>query len=88
VRVNPKTGLILEAEALQIEGQINSEISAEMRPGNISGDCSAVYVVVDRTVNILSTGNFLLDVRLVPFGYVKYIQATIGYLNPALGQAA
>jgi hypothetical protein len=33
---------------------------------------------------VLSTKTLTGEARILPFGYVEYIETTIGYVNPAL----
>lgn len=81
VRVDATTGLINEVDARAIDTDITEQVrAAVLAPGYVS-DASAR---VDRTVNILSTGRLPVAVRIVPLGYLKAIEFTIGFLNPAL----
>lgn len=86
VRVNPATatknpGGLYEADARAMErfvvGKLNAALTAY-------GHISAAGVRVDRANNILSTNTILADVSIVPLGYSKTINATIGFSNPAI----
>jgi hypothetical protein len=81
VRVNATTGLILEEDARGIERFIESGMRNAVTIPGYASDCS---VVVDRTVNILSTQRLAVKFRVVPLGYAKYIDGDIGFSNPAL----
>lgn len=48
------------------------------------GHASAVQVVLKRDSNVLSTRSTTLTVRVRPLGYLEYIEADIGFSNPAL----
>jgi hypothetical protein len=81
VRVNSTTGLILEQDALTIERFIERALRDAVTVPGYASDCS---VVVDRSVNILSTQQLKLKFRVVPLGYAKFIDGEIGFSNPAL----
>lgn len=81
VRVSATTGRIREEDAKAIEAFIEGVLrSAVTTPGYASD----VSVVVDRTVNILSSQRLPVRFRVVPLGYVKFIDGEIGFSNPAL----
>lgn len=81
VRVNATTGLILEEDARGIERFLESGMRNAVTIPGYASDCS---VVVDRTVNVLSTQRLAVKFRVVPLGYSKYIDGDIGFSNPAL----
>lgn len=81
VRVSAKTGFILPQDASRIEGGGNALLKSFLTdPGRVS---SAVNVV-SRTDNILSTATLTVTCEIVPLGYLKAINLTIAFLNPAL----
>lgn len=81
VRVNTSTGRILEEDAAAIE----SYVEGVVRAGVIQpGYASDARVTVIRTDNILSTSTLRATIRVTPLGYLKAIETTIGYFNPAL----
>jgi hypothetical protein len=81
VRVNKTTGLILEADAQAIEQRVLSIVrSGTTQPGYASD----VTVVLDRTVNVLSTGRISTKLRVTPLGYLKGIDTEVSLYNPAL----
>jgi hypothetical protein len=73
-------GHIDESEATRIESYTKGMLAA-----NLAGLVSDIQgVTIDRTVNILSTQSLLGTVRLRPKGYAKFIEISVGYVNPAL----
>jgi hypothetical protein len=81
MRVDPKTGYVLEKDAQAFEAKVN----AKLKTGIVAtGDASASSVVVNRTTNILASNNLLNTVRVTPLAYLKTITTSIGYSNPAL----
>ncbi len=85
VRVNATTGLILEADAVAIEEYVAAQLRAAVTQPGYASDATAQ---VDRTNNILSTGILNVNFSVVPLGYLKTINGTIGFYNPALVAAA
>jgi hypothetical protein len=81
VRVNSTTGLILEQDALTIEKYIERALRDAVTVPGYASDCS---VVVDRTVNVLSTQRLSVKFRVTPLGYAKFIDGELGFNNPAL----
>lgn len=82
VRVDASTGHIDESAAKAIEA--NCEAAVKARVGEWISDVS---VTVDRSANILSTGDIPVHVAIVPLGYVKAISVEIGFRNPAIAEA-
>lgn len=83
VRVSSTTGRIDERDAVAIETALESQLRA-----TLGANVSDVSVQVDRTTNILSTSTLFIRHRIVPLGYVKFIEQEIGFRNPALQQVA
>lgn len=81
VRVSSTTGRILEEDAKAIESSIEGQLRATVTSNGYASD---VAVIVDRTVNILSTQRLPVKFRIVPLGYAKFIDGEIGFSNPAL----
>lgn len=78
-------GTIAEAEAKAIEATINSALAN----GLIGpGYATSASVAVDRTVNLLTTRQLKLRVRILPLGVVKDVVVDIAYANPKLVLAA
>lgn len=85
VRLNPLTGYILEKDALDLE----SRVRIALRDGLVApGDVSAVSFAVSRTDNISSTKTINTTTRIQPLGYLKIINVSLGFTNPALQAAA
>lgn len=84
VRVDPETGYIDEGEALRIEAAVNAQLNAAIVA---TGQASASSVTLSRTTNILSTSTEPVTVRVTPLGYLRNLEMTIGFINPALSAA-
>lgn len=83
VRVSEENGLILEADAQEVEGRVKYALRlALLAPGDISP--GGIFVVVDRTVDILATKLLPVSISIVPLGYVQAIPTDIGLVNPAV----
>lgn len=81
VKVNPDTGFIDEVEARAIETPVNSALRTQfISPGHVS----AMSFSLSRTDNLLTTSTITGKVRIVPLGYLRGIEVTIGFNNPAL----
>jgi hypothetical protein len=81
IRVDATTGFIVELEAVAIEADVESQLKA----GLVSaGNASDVVVKVARNNNILSTQTLQTTIRVVPFGYARFITADVGLYNPSL----
>lgn len=81
VRVDSTTGLILEVDARAIEARIERQLRDAI---TVPGYASNVSVLVDRTTNVLSLQKLVINYRVVPLGYLKAIEGTISFFNPAL----
>lgn len=80
VRVDRKTGYIDERDAQMFEGTVN----AQLRAGVVSpGYCSDADVVMSRTSNLLAGASQPVTVRVLPKAYLKQIDTSIGFTNPA-----
>lgn len=80
VRANAN-GTIADRDASVIEAQITNALQQAL---TVPGDASAVSVKVDRTNNIVSTGQLLITIRVTPLGYAKSISLDLGFTNPSL----
>lgn len=77
----PQAGTIVEADAQQIEQRVDSIV----RTGTTQpGYATDIIVVLDRTINVLSTQRLSTKLRVLPPGYAKYIDTEISLFNPAL----
>jgi hypothetical protein len=78
VRVDPTTGHILEKDALGLQAGNDAALSnALFAPGHISANQTQVA----RDDNILSTKTLTVNVFIVPLGYAKFINVTIGFVQ-------
>jgi len=80
--VDPTTGYIYDPEASKIEGYITSRLAIALLSKS-PPDASAVAATINRSENILSTGNFTVAIGITPKGYAHKITANIGFVNPA-----
>lgn len=81
VRVSNTTGFILPQDRARLQAGCNAQL------GNIlvtPGAVSSAACVVSGTDNILSTAALTVTLSIVPLGYVKAINITISFLNPAV----
>ncbi|HXJ49014.1 MAG TPA: DUF2586 family protein, partial [Candidatus Acidoferrum sp.] len=81
-----KDGTIFDPQATKIEQFVMSELAAALltkkAPTN-RPDASAVSATIDRTENILATGDYSITIGITPKGYAHKINVTIGFTNPA-----
>jgi hypothetical protein len=81
VRVDKTTGHILEVDAQQLEGQLNAQLlNGLTNPGAVT----SATVSVSRTDNILATSTITAIVSVIPLGYIKAVNVTLRFLNPAI----
>ncbi len=89
VRVNPRTGRILEIDAKALDSGNNQVIAnAIIANGNASPLPNDQYTTVSRVDNILNTQAVSVSVKILPLGYLKEITITMSFFNPALSSAA
>lgn len=88
IRVNPANvkppatpGGVDERDARAIESRVGGLLRATLLA---PGSASAVTVAINRTDNLLSTRTLRAKVRVLPLGYAKFIEADLGFVNPAL----
>ncbi len=80
VRVNKKTGFIDERDAQMFEGTVNAQLRAGVVSPGYATDSS---VVMTRNVNLLAGASQPVTVRVLPKAYLKQIDTSIGFTNPA-----
>lgn len=85
IRVNLKTGFILESEANDIEIVANATLATALLTRPFASGAS---FKLSRTDNVLSTSTLTYEIRIVALGYPKTITGTIGFNNPALRLSA
>ena len=82
VRVNDN-GTIDERDALRLEQEVQDQLEAAIiEPRNAEGTggwASSVDYVIDRSVNIITTETIQGTVSIVPLGYIRDVDTTIGY---------
>lgn len=89
VRVNPQTGKILAVDARNLESGNNGYIkNAIISTGNASERTNNSYTTVSREDNIIVSQAISVTVTLLPLGYIKTVNVTMTYENPALSVAA
>ncbi len=85
VRLNRKTGFILERDALAIESGANTKLNAGVVD---TGDASAVQCTVSRVDNISVTKTLTVTISVIPLGYVKQVNLTLTFVNPVFASIA
>ena len=81
VRVDRRTGFILEQDAREIEAGANNVLNEVLLK---RGRASAATFALSRTDNVLSTKKLTGDGRIVPLAYPTEIGISMGFLNPAI----
>ncbi len=81
VRIDLKTGYIDERDAQAFEAKGNSALATALVA---TKDASGATVSMSRTTNLLSSGSEPVQVSIVPLAYLKELDNTIGFSNPAL----
>jgi hypothetical protein len=85
VRVDSKTGFILPQDKNKLENAANAVLANGLTN---AGAVSSVTATINGATNILSTQQLLVTVAIVPLAYLKTINVTITFLNPALVQVS
>jgi hypothetical protein len=81
VRVSKKTGFILPQDRSRLQNGCQAQLNNILvSPGAVSD----ATCVVSATDNILSTATLTVTISVVPLGYIKAVDVTITFLNPAL----
>lgn len=89
VRVNPKTGFILEKDARSLESGNDQVIASTIvSTGNASQRANDQYTVVSRVDQIITSKTVTVTVTILPLAYMKQIMITMTFENPALATAA
>jgi len=88
VRVNPAgvspplvAGAIDERDAGKLEAKLLTRLRTDLIAPQLIVSGS---VLINRQQNVLSTGIIKYKVRILPFGYSKFIEAEFGFENPAI----
>ena len=74
-------GFILDKDALSIEGKLTQALKSAVVN---TGDASSVSAAVSRTDDLSATKTMHVTVSVLPKGYLKDIEVTLSYINPAL----
>jgi hypothetical protein len=85
VRVDPVTGFILKQDKLRLETGCNNRLSTDLVS---AGAVSSASAVINGAQNILTLQAINVVVSIVPLAYLKTINVTITFLNPALVQVS
>jgi hypothetical protein len=86
IRVDGDTGYIDERDAQDIEDEVRAQLRATIfAEDEVS---TPPECAVSRTDNILSTSTVNVEVSVIPKGYARIINLTLGFKNPALRAAA
>lgn len=85
VRLNQKTGFILEKDARALESGCDTLLEQGLVA---NGNASAIQTIVSRTDNISSTKTLTVTITVLPLGYLKSISLTLSFVNPAIGTIA
>ncbi len=80
VIVDSTTGRISELEAQAIEAFVTAKLREQLSD---LGDASDVDFVVDRTTNTLTTELLRGKTRILPLGYLRYIENELSFRNPS-----
>lgn len=81
VRVDSTSGKILEVDAQALEMGCNAQLkNVLIDPGAVSN----AVTVVNRTTNILSVKTLYATLKVTPLGYLKSIDVSLSFTNPAL----
>ena len=85
VRLNRKTGLILERDARTLESGNDSLLTTGITS---PGYASSVETIVSRADNISTTKTLSVTVEVLPLGYIETVNVKMTFINPALGSLA
>lgn len=85
VRLNRRTGFILERDALAIESGCNGQLNAALVA---TGQASAAQCVVSRSDNISVTKTLTVSIGVIPLGYIKVASITLFFQNPVFASIA
>lgn len=84
VRLDRKTGFILEKDARALESGNNAALKSSLvNPGEVSD----AQTIVSRNDNISSTKTLTVTVKVLPAAYIEQVSVTMTFTNPALAAA-
>lgn len=81
LRLNAAGGTITPAQAATIQDQVNAQLKAGLTS---KGAAIATQVIIDQTNNVYASNTVNETIRVQPFGYARFINVNIGFLNPTL----
>jgi hypothetical protein len=81
VRVDAKTGFILEVDRQRLQQGMNSSLATNLTN---QGAVSSAVCTVSPNDNILSTSTLSVTISVIPLGYIKAINIVILFVNPAI----
>ena len=84
VRVDRKTGKVLEMDARSIDSSMTKAVEQKLFPPAGEQHASAVSVTFGRDSNLLSNPKGSMKVRLVPLATIRELAIDIGFENPFL----
>lgn len=80
VRVDRVTGFILTQDKLEIESAVNAALRNQLIG---LGHVSDAYFILNSQDNINADSTLRGKLRVLPLGYIKFIEVTIAFVNPA-----
>jgi hypothetical protein len=83
VRVSSTTGTILPADANRLQNGCNVQLANGLTN---AGAVTSATTVIDQTTNLLITPTLKVTIQVIPLAYLKTINVTMTFLNPALIQ--
>lgn len=85
VVVDAKTGFLVKSEADDIDSGANAALSAVLdgAPKASPSLPSKPRFTVHRNDNVLATSLIRYDMRIIPLGYIKFLDGESGFNNPA-----
>jgi hypothetical protein len=85
VRLNRRTGFILERDAAAIESGNDTALAVAIVN---NGQASSAETVVARDDNISSTKTLTVTVNIVPLAYIKTVSVSMSFFNPTFASLA
>ena len=85
VRLNRRTGFILERDAAAIESGCDTKLQGGLTNPN---QASAAQCVVSRVDDISVTKTLTVTISIIPLGYIKVVDVTLTFFNPVFASLA
>jgi hypothetical protein len=85
VRLNRKTGKILEVDARALQSGNDQKLAEALVN---TGQVSDAFTTVSREDNISTSKTLTVTVSILPLGYLEYINVTLTFINPVFSLAA